>query len=369
MDAELSRLFEQLSRAFGPEDVFGPLPGDTGEERLRALETTFHDLCLRCHPDRFASDPEVKELSHQTFSMLSAMRERARVRLERGAYGATAADDGPGPDETSDITTRERTFRVSRVPFCEGDLCHLFRGRCLGGDSDTADVVVKLARDVADNDLVRNEIRVLGRLWARPGVQLKHLPQLLDRFVAEGHQGLILRALDALDLTVVLQRQPAGLDAQHCAWILARLLSVVGFAHSRGVVHGNIEPAHVLIRPSDHNAFLIDWSYAAVEPGKTGEGFRVLNEHFSAPEVALRQPPAPPSDLYSLGKVMVALLSGDATATVMPDHVPARFRRFVEFMIRPSPYQRPQDAWELFAELRMVREELWGGPHYLALNL
>ena len=41
-----------------------------------------------------------------------------------------------------------------------------------------------------------------------------------------------------------------------------RVLSVIGFAHSQGVIHGNIDPAHLLIRGEDHNVTVLDWSNA-----------------------------------------------------------------------------------------------------------
>ena len=369
MDAELSSVFETLTRAFAPEDVFGPLEGGSAEEREEALDRSYKRLARACHPDRFEADPEARELAHDAFRSLGELRRKAQAKLARGSYGVREAHAEADPAETTDIVTPRRTYRVALAPFCQGDLALLYRGRCLDGDGPEAQVVAKLAREPEDNDLVRNEIRVLDRLWAQPSPLLKHLPVLLDRFSSEGRQGLVLRELDAVDLTVVHERYPQGLDPQHAGWILARALSALGFAHSRGVVHGNLEPAHVMVRARDHNVFLVDWSYAAVEPGRSGEGFRIHNETYSPPEVAQRKPPIPASDLYALGRSLVFLLGGDPVSGTVPDAVPDRLQRFLQFLTLPGSRNRAQDAWEALGELKELRRALWGEPRFAELRI
>jgi serine/threonine protein kinase len=261
-----------------------------------------------------------------------------------------------------EVKTARKTYRVATRPFVEGDVGLLYRGTCIEGEGPDSRVVLKLAREAEDNDLVRNEARVLGRLKGTPSAQSKHLPVLLDQFRSGDRNGVVLRQIDAFDGTTLREKLPSGVPAEHAAWILARLLSVLGYAHSKGVVHGNVEPAHVMVRPRDHNVFVIDWTAAAVEPARTGEGFRTLNEVYSPPEVAERKPPVPASDLYSAGKTMVFLLGGNPQSGELPPSVPGRLGRILSFMTLPSPRQRAQDAWEMHREVGLAREELYG-PH------
>jgi serine/threonine protein kinase len=142
---------------------------------------------------------------------------------------------------------------------------------------------------------------------------------------------------------------------------------VLGFAHSKGIVHCNVEPAHVLVRPRDHNVFLIDWSYAAVDPARTSEGFRTLNEAYSPPEAGERKPPSPASDLFSLGKTMVELLGGNVETNAVPPVVPDRLKRFLDFLLLPSPRMRAQDAWEMYQELSLLRQEVYGPKRFIEL--
>src|SRR5262249_19682565 len=152
---------------------------------------------------------------------------------------------------------------------------------------------------------------------------------------------------------------------KHMVWMLSRLLSVLGYAHSKGIIHGNIDPSHLMIRPSDHNLFLIDWSYAAVNPFRTGDGFKVWREHYSAPEVAERKRPIPASDLYAVGKCMIFILGGDVRNNSLPAQVDEKIQRLIIYFVRESPLQRAQDAWEMYTFLRKLMEELWGPRKFL----
>jgi serine/threonine protein kinase len=350
-----------LTQALCPEDVFGALvPSDED-----TLDGVFRQLARECHPDRFAADPNDRELAQETFKRLNELRERARAKIGRGSYGVRDAPSDPEPaDGSMELQTVKHKYRLRLPAFVEGDLCLLYRGTCLDGDGPDARVVVKIAREVADNELVRNEASVLARLSAAPSRHRKHLPVLLDQLRAEDRRGVVLREVLALDLTTVRERLPNGVPAEHAVWILSRLLSVLGFAHSLGIVHGNVEPAHVLVSPPDHNVFLIDWSYAAVEPAKTGERFRTVNEVYSAPEVAERGEPTPAADLYSAGRTMVYLLGGNPVSGWLPDTVPARLTRLISFLTLPSVRGRAQDAWEMHRELEAARTDLFGPKQF-----
>lgn len=367
MDSELARVYEAVTQAVCPEDVFGVL---TGPDEGEALAAVFRQMARGCHPDRFNGDPEARELAQEAFQKLNDMRERAERKLARKTYGEREApsDDAPASGFT-EIETAKHRYRISTTPLAEGDLCYVFRGTVAGGEGDPARIVVKVAKEPADNDLVRNEIRVLTRLWLDLGSGGKHLPVLLDQFKTEGKQALVLREIDAHDIPTILEKYPAGIDPAHVGWILHRLLSVLGFAHSKGIVHCNVEPAHVMVRPRDHNVFLIDWSYAAVEPARTGEGFRTVNELYSPPEAAERKPPVPASDLYSAAKCMVELLGGNPETGTVPPSVPDRLKRYLDFMLITAPRMRAQDAWEMHRELSQLRQDVFGHRGFIELPM
>ncbi|MFO0548681.1 MAG: hypothetical protein U0271_09850 [Polyangiaceae bacterium] len=247
-----------------------------------------------------------------------------------------------------------------RSVLARGDLATVFAGEENGAGRQ---IVAKIADDPADSDLLEVEARVLSRLRAAPSKQAKHLPMLLDRFrTADGRFGTIFERLDGLDLVTLRERLGGAVPGRHLLWILRRALSVLGWAHHAGVVHGNVEPAHLVVRPRDHNVWLVDWCWSVVEPARTGEGFRCANEVYGPPEAREGGPPLPASDLYALGKTLVYAAGGDPVNKTVSDEVDPRIGRFLRFLCQESQAGRPQDAWELYRQVDHLRREVFG-PH------
>jgi serine/threonine protein kinase len=252
------------------------------------------------------------------------------------------------------IVTRKGEYRlVSRL--AQGDFCTLYEG-LRGADR----VCVKVADHPDDNDLLQEEARVLRLLHSKVAPQTRHVPALLDQFSVEGRAGLVLQLCDGLTLRTLRDEHfPGGIDQRHVLWMTRRCLSTLGLAHQMGLLHGNVAPEHVLVRPHDHNVWLVDWTASVLSEDQAG--FRVHNPPWSPPEVAARQPPRPSSDLYALGTVMLWAL-GDT-------EVDPRFRRFLGFFIRDSAVQRAQDAWEMYRKLDLLREQMWGPHRFLEFKL
>jgi len=361
----LSRAYEKLLQAVCPEDIFGEIP-NIAEEGKKQIKKIYRDLAKIVHPDLYPNDRNKTEMAKEAFQILNTFNEQAEKRIEEGTYGQRIRDEHANNNSNGfGIKTQKREY-IIRSTLATGDLATIYSGAVVGVTE--GQVVVKIISDPADNDLALNEIKVLKMFSAEPSQQSKHIPVLLDNFKTTDNQyALILRYFDGYDLYSVREKYPFGLDPRHVAWILARSLSAIGYAHSQGVVHGNLEPAHILIRPRDHNVMLIDWSYAAVNPGVSGDSFKVLNEPYSAPEVALKKSPVPSSDLYSLGKTMIYLLGGDPKTNFIPLNVPDKFKRFILAMVIPSVLQRPRDAWEIYGYLNEVRNNVWGPLRFLPL--
>lgn len=280
-----------------------------------------------------------------------------RTSIERVA---TAPAPRPKTPERVDftVTTARASYRADAL-IARGELTSVFAAHGPGGD----EVALKIASDRADNDLLLNEARVLERLHGAEHGARRHLPRLLDQFkTSDGRVGNVLDRLDGMDLTAIRERLPGGVPARHLVWIMRRCLATLGWAHARGVLHGNVDPAHILVRPHDHMVWVVDWCYGVVEPATTGDRFKALNEIYSPPEVADRKAPVPASDLYALGKTLIFAAGGDPKAKTLPDEVDERFARLLRFLVVESARGRAQDAWQLYLEVDRVREQIWG-PH------
>lgn len=310
-------------------------------------------------PLRLAHEAEISALLDQP------LRQPAQV--DAHAEAPILAPMSEAPIHFRIVTKAEPGEYEVSGRLSQGELATIYDGR---RRHDGARVAVKIADDKADNDLIAAEVSALALLCSEDCPQRKHLPQVIDRFhTRDGRLGTVFEYLDGYDLIEVRRRLPNGLPAQHLIWLLRRCLSVLGWAHSRGVLHGNLDPAHIILRPRDHNVWLVDWCYSIVNPAQSGQGFRCLNELYSPPEVAARKPPLPAADLYSLGKCMLFVLGGDVEKKSLPADLDDRLQRFLKYFMLDSALSRAGDAWEAYRQLDRLREEIFGPHQFLELHL
>ncbi len=368
MSDKLETTYQQLLGKHRPEEIFGDLPTQDKDLQKEQLSAIYRQLAKHLHPDRYQVNSTEHKMATEAFPLLSEAYERAKTRIDKEIYGSETPDEEDEVDFA--IKTRKQEYHL-RATVAEGDLAVLYRGDFIDEHDTLVKVIAKVIQETEDNDLAQNEIKTL-RILLNPETRYnKFLPTFYDQFkTTDGQMGLILGYLeDCYDLYSVREKYKNGISEKHMVWIFKRLLTVLGFAHSKGVIHGNVEPAHIMIRPKDHNLYLIDWSYAAVNPFQTGDGFKVFNEDFSAPEVAERKKPIPASDLYSAGKCMIFILGGDVKTNAIPNNINEKLRRFIQYFVLPSPLQRAQDAWEMYEQLDKLIVELWGPKQFLEFKM
>ncbi|MBE7438662.1 MAG: protein kinase family protein [Spirochaetales bacterium] len=224
-------------------------------------------------------------------------------------------------------------------------------------------VFFKQAVNRSSNDWLSRESRILTRLWDSGERFRKQLPHLVEHFLTrDGLAVNVFESIAGFDLEEIRKRYPQGIPERHVIWLWRRILAVIGHAHSQGILHGNIEPSHILVRPADHNVWLIDWSYAIDNPARTRETFRIENRPYTAPEVTARANPLPSSDMYSIGQCMLYVLGGDPASGRMPEGLDERLVRLLRLFTLPTVAGRPADAWEMYNRLDLLRAEMYG-PH------
>jgi serine/threonine protein kinase len=244
------------------------------------------------------------------------------------------------------------------------------------GEGDSADVhlaraddgeplyVVKVSRLPAGRAALEAERAALTRLLAAAGdtTYRRYLPDLVESLALNDGPPKRVNVFQYrpgfFTLEQVHARHPA-LDGRHLAWIFKRLLTVLGFAHRQGIVHGAVLPCHALIHPGDHGLQLVGWGQSVA----SGRPLAVIPPRYRdwyPPEALTNRPASPATDLLLAARCLTYLAGGT---------MPAPMRRFVSTCLLEAPRMRPGDAWELLDEFDELLRRLYGPPTFHPLTL
>ena len=174
-------------------------------------------------------------------------------------------------------------------------------------------VAVKLFHaDAADHRRRSAELEVMARL-SHPG-----LVSLFDAGSYIDHDGrertyLVLEFVPGGTLRDRLAA--GGLPAGRVAAVGSAIAAALHAVHERGMVHRDVKPANILL-PSWENAVpaakLADFGVTRLVdvPGHTEVGTTVGTASYLSPEQLRGEPAGPPSDVHSLGLVLLEALTG-----------------------------------------------------------
>ncbi|MEU6545557.1 serine/threonine-protein kinase [Streptomyces sp. NPDC046859] len=169
-----------------------------------------------------------------------------------------------------------------------------------------------------DETLTASEARRQRALWLREAqavAQLRHPHVIVVHDVIEEHERpyIVMELIDGESLADRLAAH-GPVDAREAARIGADLLDALRTAHAAGVVHRDITPANVLVESGTERVVLTDFGIARV-PGTgtlTESGSFVGSPEYTAPERMSGARTGPASDLWSVGALLCALLSGES---------------------------------------------------------
>lgn len=344
MNQALSELLQQLRAATRVQEVFGAAHLTSAQ----ALKRRYRALAGQAHPDRHPNDAAAANEAFKRLQDWYAVAQR---------YAAAADPTAP----LIEATSRLHHYRGDQPPL-DGDLCHLYPAL-----ADGAPVLLKAARQPANHDLLRVEAATLARLARELNGQpvAAHFPTLIEHFLLRGgdgavrHVNVLRQEVGYVTLAAVQRGFPQGLPLADAAWMFNRLLAALGVIHGLGLVHGAVTPAHVLVRPADHNGLLLDWCYSA-PIGQRVPAIAPAYAADTAPEIAGRQPVTPAADLFMAARCLLHLLGGRSSPDDLPASVPPAVCALLRACLIPAPQRRVSAAWELFDDFQDILQQTVG---------
>ena len=177
---------------------------------------------------------------------------------------------------------------------------------------------------------------------------------------------LVMELVDGEPLSAVLARE-GRLTPERTLDLLGQVAAGLAAAHAAGVVHRDVKPANLLVRPDGTvkiTDFGIAWSAANATVTRTGHV--VGTAQYLAPEQVQGQKATPASDVYAWGTVAYECLAGRRpfdgpnpvevamqrlveTPLPLPSDVPAPVRQLVERALATDPAERIPDGAALAA--------------------
>ncbi|MFF3802564.1 protein kinase [Streptomyces sp. NPDC002032] len=253
-----------------------------------------------------------------------------------------------------------------------GGMGEVWRGHDLALDRAVA---VKVLLDAVTNEEVIARFRREATIGARlqhPGITVVH-----DVGQHEGRLFIVMELLSGEDLAAVLDRERGGLAPDLAVELAAQTAEALAAAHERSVVHRDLKPPNLFLLPGGRLKicdFGIAYS-ADATAGWTVTGRIFGTPPYMAPEQWRGERVDARCDLYALGCVLYALLSGappfgssEPLYVLMRRHVedvPLSLReagvavapdldRLVLALLAKDPADRPESAAAVAEALRAL---------------
>lgn len=231
-------------------------------------------------------------------------------------------------------------------------------------------VVVKLMHQVPDkSEKSASFDRFLQEYEIIAGIRHPNVVQIYDLGVSDDHAYIAMEYFPAGDLRSRMKR---GLQVHEAVDVLRQMAEALRAIHSVGVLHRDLKPGNVMLRP-DGTIALIDFGLAKqleldAEITATGEIFGT--PYYMSPEQGHGRDVDARSDLYSIGVIFWEMLTGKKpylaptpmaviykhTHAPIPELPPAlaEWQPVIQRLLAKDPADRYQSAGEVLGGLQAV---------------
>jgi eukaryotic-like serine/threonine-protein kinase len=233
----------------------------------------------------------------------------------------------------------------------------------------------ELARGEARQRFLQ-EARVVGQL-SHPSIITLH-----DMGIDESTQTpyLVMEYLEGQPLDKILDKGSVPFP-RACGWT-AEVATALAVAHRKGVIHGDVKPANILIT-DDSRVKLMDFGMARLASRDSAASPLLGTPAYWCPEQILGKPQDSRSDLFSLGVVLYEMVTGQrpfdsdslqgicsrvlSSTPLPPSHantsLPAAFDQVISRCLAKDPAARYATTEALAEELYpLARRKLMAQP-------
>ncbi len=235
-------------------------------------------------------------------------------------------------------------------------------------------VAVKIDSRPLDSE--RNRRRFLREMSAASRISgHPHVVTLIDAGVLpDGRPYLVMERCDGGSLASITPSN--ALAPADAAKVVEAVSAALGAAHAAGVLHRDIKPGNILL-DSYGSPRLSDFGIAAIqrEEQDSSVTLEAMTPAFAPPEAFNLEPPTAAGDVWSMGGVLLSLITGRGPRTTLEGRaqnlseiyqglgqpintddprVPAVLKPVLAKAMHPQASQRYQDGNELAAGLRDV---------------
>jgi serine/threonine-protein kinase len=255
-----------------------------------------------------------------------------------------------------------------------GGMGVVYRATHVASDRTVAIKVLpaELARDGGFADRFAREIAALQKLDHR------NIVKLIEPGEDQGYQYYVMEFVQgrSLDKVITAERR---LPWQRAVELAIQMCHGLKHAHDHGIIHRDLKPANLLIT-DDGTVKLTDFGIAKVFAGTaiTVTGGIIGTPEYMSPEQGDGRPITKRSDLYSLGVVLYAMLTGrapflgrsmaelvnlhrfgqfDRPSAIVPE-IPSWLDELVCQLLEKDPEKRPPDAHVVSRRLEVVQKKV-----------
>jgi serine/threonine protein kinase len=339
-------------------------------ENVRAIivRATKNDKSARYH----SAEEFAKEAGEALANRIKG-DPRARMKEWLKNFGEAEKLEPPTSDEVAPTPVEHDPLEGSTIHgyrieglIGRGSMAKVYSARHLALDLECAFKVLfgKAAVDPRCGARLRREARVLSRLRHPNLVEIRDCGTTPD-----GAPFLVMELLEGLTLQQLLKREPKLSNAR-TASIARSIASGLAAAHEHGLVHRDLKPANIMIMTEggEERVKILDFGLAlAIDVDETGTRVTATNAllgtpRYIAPEqIQGASDVGPPADLYALGGIMYAMLTGAPPFSgKMPELIAAQLREapaplaecgglelIVHQLLEKDPSARPSSAREV----------------------